>query len=655
MYLNGFLSKKNNSMKKSILLALSALLLLGSCKSIQKKSTEQTDILVVGGGVSGVSAALQAARMGERVIIVEESPWLGGMLTSAGVAATDGNYRLPSGNWGEFVEKLIEHYGSKEALATGWVSHIQFEPKVGKDIIHQLISDESNIRVFHGYWIKDVIKTANSLQQVIFTNKEGELLEINAKQFIEATEYGDLLALAGEEYTVGLESASETGEEWAIKDEYPFIQDLTYVAILNDLGNGKDNLIDEPDDYNPNDFKCLCAEACDDNSKTNLLDCKKVLDYGKLPNNKYMINWPNNGNDYFINILEMSREERLAELEKAKNHTLSWIYFVQNVAGMKNLAIENEFGTEDGLALIPYIRESRRLKGDLILNLNDIKDPYANSDRPLYKAAIAVGDYPVDHHRRKNPVPRELEFPKIPSYSIPLTSLIAKNTTNLIIAEKSISVTSLVNGTSRLQPVVFGIGQAAGVLAVTAIQERVYPKNVNIRLVQQVLLDYGCWLMPYLDTNPSDEFFQEVQRIGTSGLMRGEGKAVAWANETWFYPNQTAVKIELTDALILLGYDVNKADSSSLTRADLVLSLWNALDKPSANPVDLDYSDVKRNSELFKALSYFNSEDLNSMWLEQETFGQNETVKRWELAVWLDKVFEPYLKELYLSTYIEKN
>ncbi|NCP84722.1 MAG: FAD-dependent oxidoreductase [Bacteroidetes bacterium] len=626
-----------------------------SCTSIQKKQSVQTDILVIGGGVSGVSAALQAARMGESVIIVEESPWLGGMFTSAGVTAIQGNSNLPSGIWGEFLDKLIHHYGSKEALSTGWASPIQFEPKVGKDIIQQLIADESNIIVFYGYWIKDVIKTANSLQQVVFINKEDELLEVNAKLFIEATEYGDLLALAGEDYSIGLESALETGEEWAIKESYPFIQDLTYVAILNDLGNGKDNLIDKPNNYNPNDFKCLCIQTCDDNSKKNVLDCKKVLEYGKLPNNKYMINWPKNGNDYFINILEMSRDERLIELEKAKNHTLSFIYFMQNVAGMKHLAIEYEFGTDDGLALIPYLRESRRLKGELILNLNDIINPYANKEKPLFKAAIAVGDYTLHHHRQKNPIPKELELPKIPSYSIPLTSLMAKNTINLIIAEKSISVTSFVNGTSRYHPVVFEIGQAAGALAVIALQERVYPKNVNIRLVQQVLLDYGCWLIPYFDTNPADEYFQEVQRIATSGLMRGEFNEEVKEGVTRFYPDQIAIKKELSDALTLLGHTVYIEDSNSLTRADLVLNLWNALDKPSANPVDLDYSDVKRNSELFKALSYFNSEDLNSMWLEQETFGQNETVKRWELAVWLDKVFEPYLNELYLSTYIEKD
>ena len=629
-------------------------LFITSCTLFENKVQLETEVLVVGGGVSGFSSALQAARMGQKVLIVEESPWLGGMLTSAGVSATDGNYRLPSGVWGEFIDKLVEHYGSKKALMTGWVSNIQFEPKVGQEIIQQLIKEETNISVYNGYWLTDVIRIGNKLDMAIFKDKKGDILEIKAKIFIEATEYGDLLAMSGEAYSIGLEAKSETGEETALNEAYPFIQDLTYVAILNDLGNGNDNLIDKPDNYDAEQFKCLCAQACTDPSVENLLDCQKVLTYGKLPNHKFMINWPNKGNDYFINILELSREQREEELEKAKNMTLSWIYFMQHEVGMKNLAIENEFGTEDGLALIPYIRESRRIKGQIILNLNDIKDPFAQKDRPLYQAAIAVGDYPVDHHRRKNPIPRELEFPKIPSYSIPLTSLMAVNTNNLIIAEKSISVTSLVNGTSRLQPVVMGIGQAAGALASISLQEKASPKNVNIRNVQQVLLDFGCWLMPYLDVKPSDEFFQEVQRVGTSGLMRGEGKAVAWSNETWFYPDEIATSSDLKFALNQLGYfETDIKTHSEITRSELIIALWKVLEMPGSAPFDMDYEDVKRNSETYRALAYFIAEDLNTIWYEENIFGTNTPVKRWELAVWLDRVFEPYNTELYLNSFLK--
>lgn len=59
-------------------------------------------MLVVGGGASGVAAGIQSARLGVNTLIIEETPWLGGMLTSAGVSAVDGNYRLPAGIWGNF-------------------------------------------------------------------------------------------------------------------------------------------------------------------------------------------------------------------------------------------------------------------------------------------------------------------------------------------------------------------------------------------------------------------------------------------------------------------------------------------------------------------------------------------------------------------------
>jgi len=55
------------------------------------------DVVVVGGGTSGVASAIQSSRLGSKTLLIEESNWLGGMLTSAGVSAVDGNYKMPSG------------------------------------------------------------------------------------------------------------------------------------------------------------------------------------------------------------------------------------------------------------------------------------------------------------------------------------------------------------------------------------------------------------------------------------------------------------------------------------------------------------------------------------------------------------------------------
>ena len=58
--------------------------------------------------------------MGVNTLVVEESEWLGGMLTAAGVSAVDGNYQLPAGIWGEFRSQLALHYGGLDSLKTGW-------------------------------------------------------------------------------------------------------------------------------------------------------------------------------------------------------------------------------------------------------------------------------------------------------------------------------------------------------------------------------------------------------------------------------------------------------------------------------------------------------------------------------------------------------
>ena len=91
------------------------------------------DVLIIGGGTSGVAAGIQAARLGVKTIIVEETPWLGGMITSAGVSAFDGNkYALGGGIFGELRKKIEDYYGGPEKTFTGWISLTCFEPKMGK-------------------------------------------------------------------------------------------------------------------------------------------------------------------------------------------------------------------------------------------------------------------------------------------------------------------------------------------------------------------------------------------------------------------------------------------------------------------------------------------------------------------------------------------
>jgi hypothetical protein len=126
-----------------------------------------------------------------------------------------------------------------------------------------------------------------------------------------------------------------------------------------------------------------------------------------------------------------------------------------------------------------------------------------------------------------------------------LGTLIPREVEGLIVAEKSISVSNIINGTTRLQPVVIQIGQAAGVLAALAIKTGQAVKNVSVRAVQAQLLKANGYLLPYLDVPQADPLFQPLQRIGSTGIMRGEGKSIGWSNQTWFRKDTLLMASEL--------------------------------------------------------------------------------------------------------------
>jgi hypothetical protein len=504
------------------------------------------DILVAGGSASGVAAGLQAARMGAATVIVEEQEWLGGMLTSAGVSATDGNYNLPGGIWGEFRNALASHYGGDSLLRTGWVSNILFEPSAGNMIFSAMAAAEPDLEVVHNAVVTGVHRRHNAWK--VNVRKGDRLIRYSVKILIDATELGDIAAMCGAGYDIGMDSRSETGEEIAPEKANGIVQDLTYVAILKDYGT--EVPVERPEGYDSLLYACSCINPlCAGKGDAGpVWSCDKMLTYGRLPGNKYMINWPISGNDYYVSLIEMDAEAREEALRPAKQKTLGFVYFINHELGYNTLALaDDEFPTPDRLPFIPYYRESRRIRGKVRFTLNHITDPYNRKDK-LYRTAVAVGDYPVDHHHSAysgaESLP-DLSFRPVPSFGLPLGTLIPEDIEDLIVAEKSISVTNLVNGATRLQPVVLQIGQAAGALGALAVRNSVKVSGVQVREVQNALLEAGGYLLPYLDVPVSHPWFKSLQRIGVTGIMKGTGKSQGWSNQTWFRASDYTLRSEL--------------------------------------------------------------------------------------------------------------
>ena len=550
------------------------------------------DVAIVGAGAGGCAAALQAARSGASVLLLEEGPWVGGMLTSAGVSAIDGNYRLRGGIFGEFCDSLAARYGGYEALRTGWVSNILFEPQVGEAVLGNMLAAEENICLYRNISLDSLTR-----KDAVWHLRCGGR-RFRAAMLVDCTELGDVAARLGIPYDLGMDSSRDMGEDVAPEEANDIIQDLTYVITARFYD--RDMTISRPKGYDASLY-----EGCNPGGTD------AMLSYGLLPGGDVMLNWPINGNDAYMNLVEAGKEERDSLLEEAKRISLGYLYYIQTELGHPELGIaEGVYPSADGLPLIPYHRESRRIHGRTRFTVNDVFDPYRNN---LYRTSVAVGDYPVDHHHRRYPCPDslpDLHFYPVPSFSVPAGVLVPgenplqgdEDYSTLLVAEKSVSVSNIVNGATRLQPVVMGLGQAAGAMAALSAAAG---REATVRELQDELLEASCYLMPYQELEPGDKGFASVQRVGLTGILRGRGESIGWQNRTLFRPDDPLLLRDLyleeyygreyvdSDRVVtlfelcrLLGVESPEALDRPLTRIDAAILIDTLADPFHSRNID---------------------------------------------------------------------
>ncbi len=477
--------------------------------------TITTEVLIVGGSIGSVAAAIQASRRGVKTILATEFTWLGGMLTSAGVCAPDGNElrAWQTGLWGAYLQELQTRQAT--GLDNGWVSLFTYHPHCGAAIFADWVKQLTNLSWLQGYKPVSVIKDGNLVRGVKFSQHYDSIssltssisgsqnLQINAKITIDGTELGDLIALAEVPYRWGWEYSTEFDEpsltiaeknNLKLQETYP-VQAPTWVFLLKD-DNRESSCLPVSSSLHQlfkNSWKKHGAE--------------KFLSYGRLTDNLYMINWPIAGNDYGVGLdrliaSESSRKEFLIE---AYNHSHSFATYIQSELGKSCSLAQGIFPHQDSnlnsaFALYPYYRESRRLIGKTTITERDIL-PKVNgcvASLPVNEAgvvnSIAVGNYPNDHHYPG------VEFSLQPKstrwggrwtgtpFTIPYDAIVPQTLDGFLVCEKNISVSHIANGSTRLQPVVMNIGQAAGMTAALCIESNCQPRELDIRSLQQALL-----------------------------------------------------------------------------------------------------------------------------------------------------------------------
>ncbi len=458
------------------------------------------DVVVYGGSPSGLSAAIQAARLGERVLVLEPYSNIGGMMT-AGLTRTDiGHGGTTGGSCREFFDHLNAHYRSKNVKRQAW----HFEPHMADVTFRKMLQDAGKIDVLTKARLTGVEMVERRIAAATFTTDGGKRT-IHAPVFIDATYEGDLAATAGAPYMVGRESKDQFGEPHALNKADELIQAYCFrLTVTDDPANRVP--IDKPDGYDPAEFKLLGEYVNKKGIKRFVTDCL----YAKGPvNRKYDGNaqwrcWVSTdfakiNADYPKGSWER-REEIYGEYRRL---TLGWMYFLQNDPSVPEVlrADANRWGLprDEHVATghVPYmiyVREARRIVGQYVFTeLDAVK----NIDKP---DSIGFGGYQIDSHHVINyhegnlhlPVPEGNVQYRVPRpYQIPYRILVPKKVDNLLVS-LCVSSTHLGYGTLRMEPEYMKMGQAAGAAAHLCVKQKQTPNTIDVAELQTLLREAGA-------------------------------------------------------------------------------------------------------------------------------------------------------------------
>jgi hypothetical protein len=509
----------------------SAAALLAASRLVLAGQEIDCDVAVVGAGVGGFAAALAALRNGMRVVLTEETDWIGGQLTAQAVPPDEHPWIEQFGStasyraWRNAVRAYYrDHYPLTEAArertdlnpGNGSVSRLTHEFKVSVAVLEAMLAPyagSGQLILLREHVPLSATTSRDRVTSIAIRDlRRGIDRTVTARYFLDATELGDLLPMANVEHVTGAESQKQTGEMHAAAEPQPAgSQSFTYCFAMDYLP-GENHVIERPASYSewqnyvpkltpPWTGRLFSWTMCDPKTLgprqaffdpepkepgragLNLWTYRRIADRSNFTPGAYkssitLVNWPQN--DFWLgDLVTASPAERPALLERAKQLSLSFLYWMQTEAGWKGLRLRKDIvDTEDGLAKTAYIRESRRIKAEFTILEKHVGAQMRNSQAAeVFPDTVGVGCYRIDLHPSAGGT-NYIDVSSLP-FQIPLGALIPQRVENLLPACKNIGTTHITNGCYRLHPVEWNIGEAAGALAAHAIATRQTPRSIR--------------------------------------------------------------------------------------------------------------------------------------------------------------------------------
>ncbi|AWG23281.1 FAD-binding dehydrogenase [Flavobacterium faecale] len=458
----------------------------------KKKKTMSYDVVVVGAGMAGISAAVAAARTGAKTVLVQDRPVLGGNASSEvrvtvnGVQGLQNKFKVDR-ETGIIEEIMIEnlYYNSQESY------------HVWDHVLYDFVIRQPNLTLMLNTQAVDVEMSGDKIKKVICWQLTSETeYTLEGKMFCDCSGDGLMAAMAGAEFRTGREGKAEFGESFAPDQPDNWVMGDCIMMSTKDMG--------KPVPFYPPSYMLP-------------FDSKKAFKdkHRKIKNVKEGYWWIEVGSNIdIIDTREENRHKLMGYFYGVWDHIKNSGDFPES----KNIAL-------DWVGSLPGRRESRRFMGDYILNQKDLEE-YKH-----FPDAVAFGGWSLDEH-----CPGGIENLDEPAsffhsnfkqiYEVPFRSLYSKNISNLLFAGRNVSVSHMALSSTRIISTCAMMGQAVGTASVLCINKEITPRKLatnHITELQEQLLRDDSYF-PNRPANDLNDWAKKASLIFASSTTSGDAK-----------------------------------------------------------------------------------------------------------------------------------
>lgn len=414
------------------------------------------NLVVIGGGLTGVSAAVSAARAGLKVLLVEKSGCLGGAMSNCLVypfmrywTEEEGRDRkwLSAGIFAEMRQRVQKYVKSDNDL--------DFSPEHFKFVLDQLIEEAGVQVLFHAFAFESQVED-RKIRGVTLATKAGSM-QVEAEYFIDATGDGDLMAMSGCDFQLGRERDG-------------LCQPMTTCFRVAGVDKG----LLGPEERRR--IKRIYKEQKEEGKIRNpredvLMFTGKALGEGIVHFNTTRVVKLNPTDPMDVSRAEMEARKQICELLQFLKK--------QDIPAFRNaylVSVASDIG----------IRESRKLRGEHILTIQEL------TACTRFPDAIALGNYEIDIHNPEGSGTSHQFFGPGEYYTIPYRSLLPKELDNLLVGGRCISATHEAQASIRIMPICATLGEAAGTAVALASISGTDTHHLDVSRLQEMLRSQGA-------------------------------------------------------------------------------------------------------------------------------------------------------------------